>query len=545
MLNHHERLGHPAELYLRRTHCGAMRRWYGVLQSLLVMGAVACTDPMSAFAPVNHGREVATLSITPAEVPSVAVGRLIPLQATARDGAGALLSNVPITWASSDPEVVRIERPGGYSGIIQIVSERAGVATLTATSGRGSASVTIVVRAPGPVATLSIFGDSAVALGKTTQLSFAQRDSDGVVLRSPAPTFSSSDSNIARVSPAGLLIALAQGTATVTATSDGKRAARQLVVVAPEHAFMWTPATGMLDLETLPGFVSSKALAVSPAGHVAGTMSTIADSLSHAFVRSPGESGMRDLGGFPGGGSSEAFGVNSTGQVIGYATTREGVRHAVLWDSNGEMRDLGTLHGGHSIALGINDAGQVVGWTTNGTARRPFMWTGSTGMRAIAGISYGTAYAISQSGVIVGEGDNRPVLWNGNAAATALFLLNHDRSGRAVAISGAGHTVGTSRGCFDDDYLDEDCGEFVEHPVLWSSTSVAVDLRKTSGATTAIASVLGINSALQIVGRSALHRAVLLSSDGVRDLGVLPGRQWSVATAINDAGLVVGSSLNP
>ena len=211
----------------------------------------------------------------------------------------------------------------------------------------------------------------------------------------------------------------------------------------------------------------------------------------------------------------------------------------MLWDANGEIRDLGTLDGGHSAALGINDAGQVVGWTAKGTLRQPFMWTESTGMRAIVGVSYGTAYAISQSGVIVGEGDNRPVQWNGGAAASPFYLLPRDQAGRAVAISAAGHVVGTSRGCADD--YDDDCWDFAEHPVMWTGASVPVDLRKISDAV----SVLGVNSALQIVGSNALRRAILYSTDGTRDLGVLPGRVWSVATAINDAGLVVGSSLNP
>ena len=541
----YKRSGHPPDTCARRTRAGAMQIWPGVAQCLLLVGAVGCSETTSTVAPVNPKREVATLTITPADVPSVPIGRLIPVQATAHDDAGAVVPGALINWSTSDPEVVRIYRTSnGTFGSTQLVAERAGVATLTATSGRGSASVTITVRTPGPVATIYIFCECAVAAGKTTQLSVQQRDSDGVVLRSPAPTFSSSDSNIARVSPTGLLVALAQGTATVSVASDGKRAASQILVMAPEHAFLWTAATGMLDLETLPGFVSSKAVAVSPAGHVAGTLSTIADSLSHAFVRSPGATGtMRDLGGLPGGGRSEAFGVNSTGQVVGYATTKNGARHAVLWDANGEIRDLGTLDGGHSAALGINDAGQVVGWTAKGTLRQPFMWTESTGMRAIVGVSYGTAYAISQSGVIVGEGDNRPVQWNGGAAASPLYLLPSDQTGRAVAISAAGHVVGTSRGCADD--YNDDCWDFAEHPVMWTSASVPVDLRKFSGATPGLVSVLGINSTLQFVGSTALHHAILSSTDSIRDLGVLPGRVWSVATAINDAGLVVGSSLNP
>jgi len=553
MTTQHQRLDANAGLFTRPARRYAITGgWSSARLLLLLLGATACTD---ATSPPKPSPEAATLSISPDPVKSLALGNLVVIQARARDENGVALFNVPVTWNTSDPEVVRIQPTAGYSGTASIIALRAGATTVTAKSSRVAASITISVHGPGPVATVTIVSDGTeneLAVGKTSQLKVVQRDSDGVVLTTLVPTFSSSDSTIARVSGTGLVIALAPGSATLTATSDGKSASRKLTVLASEHAFMWTVAEGMIDLGTLPGFVSSRAVAVSSAGHVAGTLSTIADSLAHAFVRSPGASAeIRDLGGLPGGGSSEAFGVNSAGQVVGYAVTQRGVKHAMLWRATGAVVDLGTMGGGQeSVALGINDAGQVVGWTNDGAnVQQPFIWTESTGMRLLGVVdrfSQGIAFAINQSGVVAGESKYRPVTWTPTSPASALPLRLHDLSGRALAISNLGETVGASAG-FDNggcDYYEDYC-DVVNHPMAWTSAGLPTDLQRNVGSET-IATVLGINSAHQTVGGSESHHAILWSTaSGVRDLGVLPGRRWSSAAAINDAGVVVGSSFNP
>ena len=417
-----------------------------------------------------------------------------------------------------------------------------GVTTLTAKSGSASASITITVHSPGPVASIQLFLERDVTAGKTAQLRVLQRDSEGVVLSMPLPTLVISDSAIARISSTGLVTGLAPGSVTVTATSAaGPSGVARFSILAPEHAFLWTAALGMIDLGTVPGFISSRALAVSAAGHVAGTMFTVGDSLSHAFVRAPGASAaLRDLGGLPGGGSSEAFGVNSAGEAVGSATTATGVSHAVLWRQDGTIIDLGTPLGSASVAFAINDAGQVVGRMGTAAGTQPFIWTEATGMQAIAGTTNGTALAINRSGTVTGESQGRAFTWRAGSTATVLSLLSSDMGARAVAISDVGEIVGNSKSECQSYY--DDCD--LEHAVLWTTAGMATDLR-TQGLAATVAAA-GINSARQVVGSNNNHTAILWSaSSGLRDLGVLPGRGFSAATAINDAGVVVGSSANP
>ena len=517
---------------------------------LVLFGAMACDDGITSTVVPGTSARVATLTISPVLVPSLSLGRTIVLEATARDTNGNLLNTVPLVWKTSDPLVAQLLSGWVGTRSAALNARNPGTATITATSGAKTASVTISVHAPGPVATVSVATINTVAVGRTAKVTVVQQDSDGVVLTEPVPTFSISDSTIARVSSSGLITALANGTATVTATSNGRSASRSVIVVAAEHAFLWTAALGMVDLGVLPGFVSSRANAVSPAGHVAGTMFTVADSLSHAFVRSPGMTGeLRDLGGLPGGGSSEAFGVNSTGQVVGYAATITGAKYAVLWRSNGALVELGSIAlGRESVASGINDAGQVVGWVSSGSGTQPFVWTEAGGMRIFLGTGNGMAFAINQAGVVAGELGTRPVIWDFSATSASLLpTLQGDIAGRARAISNGGAMVGASYGCEDyiASYYDDDCYP-VEHPVMWTGVNALADLRKPSGSTLPILFALGINSDHQVVGVSTGQHAILSSpAGGLRDLGVLPGRQWSAANAINDAGLVVGSSSNP
>jgi probable HAF family extracellular repeat protein len=91
--------------------------------------------------------------------------------------------------------------------------------------------------------------------------------------------------------------------------------------------------------------------------------------LSHAFLWTPA-SGMISLGGL-GGGSSVASDINDIGQVVGTTSTSSGSSVAFLWE-NGKMSDLNILSAAGNKqtllnASAINAAGHIVGsLRTNG-----------------------------------------------------------------------------------------------------------------------------------------------------------------------------------
>ena len=82
-----------------------------------------------------------------------------------------------------------------------------------------------VAPAPGgaaPVATVLVtLPNRVLALGQTTQATAAPADSFGNALAGRAVTWASSNPGVATVSPTGLVTAVTQGTATITATSGG------------------------------------------------------------------------------------------------------------------------------------------------------------------------------------------------------------------------------------------------------------------------------------------------------------------------------------
>jgi probable HAF family extracellular repeat protein len=106
----------------------------------------------------------------------------------------------------------------------------------------------------------------------------------------------------------------------------------------------------------------------------------------------------------------------------------------------------------------------------------------------------------------------------------------------ARGINSSGQVVGFSYNTFGGD----------GHAFLWDPTNGMQDLGTLPGGTHSGA--LGINSSGQVVGSSDLagssfsHAFLWEGTNGMKDLGTLPGDVSSIAQGINDSGQVVGQS---
>lgn len=189
----------------------------------LVTGSIRDATARTVSAPVTRLGSyaiVGDLRVTRVDVlpPTVTleIGGTTSLSATTKDFAGRTLTGRSVAWTSSNQSVARVDAVTG-----QVAAVAPGTATISATSEgvSGTAQVTVSAIA---VASIEISpGGGSLYAGRSLQLSPTTKDSQGGVLTNRGVTWSSSNSGIAAVTSDGLVSALAFGSATITATSEG------------------------------------------------------------------------------------------------------------------------------------------------------------------------------------------------------------------------------------------------------------------------------------------------------------------------------------
>jgi probable HAF family extracellular repeat protein len=135
-----------------------------------------------------------------------------------------------------------------------------------------------------------------------------------------------------------------------------------------------------------------------------------------AVVWGPEPDQIRELPPLPGDKVGVALAVNNNGQVVGSSglcsdTTITGLingPHAVLWDRDGSVTNLGNLGGNLvNVAAGINDRGEVVGGALSSKDGNlhAFLWTKEKGIQDLGLLGEDTATApssINNHGQLVG-----------------------------------------------------------------------------------------------------------------------------------------------
>ena len=151
---------------------------------------------------------------------------------------------------------------------------------------------------------------------------------------------------------------------------------------------------------------------------------------------------VRKLSPLPGDSVGMALGINNKGQAVGASGSCANTvlppfaaaPHAVLWDRDGSVHNLGNLGGTVNINLlavgnvgeSINNRGQVVGLSAlpGNQAIHAFLWTSETGMQdlgTLPGDVYSAGLGINDRGDIVGASiDGNPATGNPRA------FLRHD-----------------------------------------------------------------------------------------------------------------------
>jgi probable HAF family extracellular repeat protein len=178
--------------------------------------------------------------------------------------------------------------------------------------------------------------------------------------------------------------------------------ARQVALYFGNTLYLWSPASGLVQVGTAPGpYISPMWL--NDGGEVAGFFRVTGTYLNRAFVAFP-QSGITDIGTL-GGAESEARGINNSGSVAGWAhPTASNARRPFVWTSAGMVDPDGSSYYGE--AAGINDAGTAVGFARILYGyNRAKIWPAAGGVVDLGapGGSQSVGRAINQSGEVAGD----------------------------------------------------------------------------------------------------------------------------------------------
>jgi len=173
---------------------------------------------------------VASVSLTPAAA-SVLTGQTVQLTATPKDANGNPLGGRVVTWSSDNTTIATVSASG------LVTANAVGSATITATS-EGQSGASAITVSTVPVASVAVSPATAsLSVGQTVLLTATPKDANGNPLTGRAVTWSTDNGSVATVSGTGLVTAAGAGSATITATSEGKSGTASVTVTAPTGQF--------------------------------------------------------------------------------------------------------------------------------------------------------------------------------------------------------------------------------------------------------------------------------------------------------------------
>ena len=168
-----------------------------------------------------------SVEVTPAVDTLTALGDTVRFTAAAMDANGHAVADAEFAWSSGDERVLTVDA----DGLVTAVGNGSADVRATSNGGSGSASVVVAQQVAAVAASPSM---ATLAPGDTVRLAATATDGNGHAVAGATFTWTSSDAAVASVDGAGLVEALADGTATITAASGGAQGTVQISVESPQ-----------------------------------------------------------------------------------------------------------------------------------------------------------------------------------------------------------------------------------------------------------------------------------------------------------------------
>ena len=176
----------------------------------IALVAAACLDTATTELDAPHS--VASVTVEPSRA-TVSVGKHVALDAQLEDASGSPMTG-SVAWTSRDTTIA-IVSPNG-----EVTAVRVGSTQISAVSSSKEGTATVTVTPPSVASVQLTPASATLAVHDQLQLSATPRDDQGNPLSGYSVSLSSSNPSVASVSATGMVTALAEGTTTITATSD-------------------------------------------------------------------------------------------------------------------------------------------------------------------------------------------------------------------------------------------------------------------------------------------------------------------------------------
>ena len=202
----------------------------------------ATAGEASGSATVTVAQKVSLVAVSP-PADTVVERDTLRLSAEAMDANGHAVAEAEFTWASSDTLVAVVDDSGLVTG------EAAGDVEVMATSSGLTGRAVLLVEAPVPT-TVAVVPDSVslAALGDTARLAAEVRDQIGRVMEGEAVSWTSGDTLVAAVDSVGLVMAVWNGVAAITARAGSASGSAAASVMQQARSVTVLPSSDTVAL---------------------------------------------------------------------------------------------------------------------------------------------------------------------------------------------------------------------------------------------------------------------------------------------------------
>ena len=223
------------------------------------------------------GARAARVDVAPATATATSFGSDVSFTARVVDARNAEVPGIGIVWSIADPLIATQITPGVFR------ARRNGTTTITATGVQGTQTVigtaTLIVQQAPTTLSLNPAAATLHAFGATQTLVAVGEDANGNAVEGLAFTWTSSDETVATVDDDGVVTAVANGVATITATAGSATAEATITVAQRASSLEVTPSEA--TLHSIGETVQLSAQLVDARGNIITAAVTWSSTLPH------------------------------------------------------------------------------------------------------------------------------------------------------------------------------------------------------------------------------------------------------------------------